>query len=73
MAREIASALRSINRSVPQFEFLGYIVSDLSRLRPRDSRDQLLGDFGWLRANRAFHRCTCARDRHAYYPDETCR
>jgi sugar O-acyltransferase (sialic acid O-acetyltransferase NeuD family) len=51
-AREIASALRSINRTEPQFEFLGYVVSDLSRLQPRDSRDQVLGDFGWLRANR---------------------
>ena len=51
-AREIASALRSINRVEPQFEFLGYVVSDLSRLQPRDSRDQVLGDFGWLQANR---------------------
>src|SRR5271170_4473023 len=51
-AREIASALHSINRIEPQFEFLGYIVSDLSRLQPRDSRDQVLGDFGWLQANR---------------------
>ena len=30
MAREIASALRWINRGSPQFEFLGYVVSDLS-------------------------------------------
>ena len=51
-AREIASALRSINRIEPQFEFLGYVVSDLSRLQQRDSRDQVLGDFGWLQANR---------------------
>ncbi|HXM22085.1 MAG TPA: NeuD/PglB/VioB family sugar acetyltransferase [Terriglobales bacterium] len=51
-AREIASALRSINQIEPQFEFLGYVVSDLSRLQPRDSRDQVLGDFGWLQANR---------------------
>jgi sugar O-acyltransferase (sialic acid O-acetyltransferase NeuD family) len=51
-AREIASALRAINRVEPQFEFLGYVVSDLSRLQPRDSRDQVLGDFGWLQANR---------------------
>ena len=51
-AREIASALRSINRIERQFEFLGYVVSDLSRLQPRDSRDQVLGDFGWLQANR---------------------
>src|SRR5579863_149064 len=51
-AREIASALRSINQIVPQHEFLGYAVSDLARLQPRDSRDQVLGDFGWLQANR---------------------
>jgi sugar O-acyltransferase (sialic acid O-acetyltransferase NeuD family) len=51
-AREVASALRSINRIEPQFEFLGYVVSDLSRILPRDSRDQVLGDFAWLRANR---------------------
>jgi sugar O-acyltransferase (sialic acid O-acetyltransferase NeuD family) len=51
-AREVASALRSINRIEPQFDFLGYVVSDLSRLQPRDSRDQVLGDFGWLQANR---------------------
>jgi sugar O-acyltransferase (sialic acid O-acetyltransferase NeuD family) len=51
-AREIASALRSINQTRPQYEFLGYVVSDLARLQPRDSRDQVLGDFGWLEANR---------------------
>jgi sugar O-acyltransferase (sialic acid O-acetyltransferase NeuD family) len=52
MAREIASALHWINRTDRQFEFLGYVVSDLSRLGQRDSRDQVLGDFGWLTANR---------------------
>jgi len=52
MAREIASALGWINRSGPRFEFLGYVVSDLSRLRPTDNRDQVLGDFSWLRENR---------------------
>jgi sugar O-acyltransferase (sialic acid O-acetyltransferase NeuD family) len=51
-AREIASALRSINRIEPTFEFLGYVVSDLSRLQPRDSRDHVLGDFTWFQANR---------------------
>jgi sugar O-acyltransferase (sialic acid O-acetyltransferase NeuD family) len=52
MAREIASALHWINRIDRQFEFLGYVVSDLSRLGQRDSRDQVLGDFGWLTDNR---------------------
>ena len=51
-AREIASALRSINQIDPRFEFLGYVVSDLARLQPRDSHDEILGDFGWLQANR---------------------
>ena len=51
MARELASALRSINRSEPQFDFLGYVVSDLSQLKKHDSRDQLLGDFRWLEQN----------------------
>jgi sugar O-acyltransferase (sialic acid O-acetyltransferase NeuD family) len=52
MAREIAAALRWINRTDRQFEFLGYVVSDLSKLEERDSRDQVLGDFGWLTVNR---------------------
>jgi sugar O-acyltransferase (sialic acid O-acetyltransferase NeuD family) len=53
MAREVASTLHSINRSRPQFDFLGYIVSDLLRLNERDSRDQVLGDFSWLEQNRS--------------------
>jgi sugar O-acyltransferase (sialic acid O-acetyltransferase NeuD family) len=51
-AREIVSALDSINKIEQRFEFLGYVVSDLSRLQSRDSRDQVLGDFSWLQANR---------------------
>lgn len=52
MAREIASALNWINRTGLQFEFLGYVVTELSRLGPNDSRDQVLGDIDWLRENR---------------------
>jgi len=52
MAREIEAALRCINRNARQFDFLGYVVSDLSLLGPRDSSDRVLGDFEWLRANR---------------------
>jgi sugar O-acyltransferase (sialic acid O-acetyltransferase NeuD family) len=51
MAREIASALHCINRGSEQFEFLGYVISDLSRLDQTDSCDQVLGDFAWLSAN----------------------
>jgi sugar O-acyltransferase (sialic acid O-acetyltransferase NeuD family) len=53
MAREIASALQWINREQIRFEFLGYIVSDMSRLSPRDSRDEVLGDFDWIECHRA--------------------
>jgi sugar O-acyltransferase (sialic acid O-acetyltransferase NeuD family) len=31
---------------------VGYVVSDLSRLSERDSRDQVIGDFDWLDWNR---------------------
>jgi sugar O-acyltransferase (sialic acid O-acetyltransferase NeuD family) len=51
MAREIESALRWINQIELQFDFAGYLVSDLSRLGPRDSRDQVVGDFSWLERN----------------------
>jgi sugar O-acyltransferase (sialic acid O-acetyltransferase NeuD family) len=53
MAREITAALHCINRANPQFEFLGYVISDLSCMGPRDSRDQVLGDFSWLTSNRS--------------------
>jgi sugar O-acyltransferase (sialic acid O-acetyltransferase NeuD family) len=52
MAREVACALKWINRVEPRYEFLGYVVSDLSRLGERDSRDQVIGDFDWLHWNR---------------------
>lgn len=51
MAREIASAVSWINHTSSQFEFLGYVVTDLSRLGPRDSCDEVLGDVSWLRKN----------------------
>jgi sugar O-acyltransferase (sialic acid O-acetyltransferase NeuD family) len=52
MAREVGSALRHINRQKETYDFLGYVVSDLSKLSPRDSRDQVIGDFSWLERNR---------------------
>jgi sugar O-acyltransferase (sialic acid O-acetyltransferase NeuD family) len=50
-AREVAWLIRDINAVTPQFEFLGYLVSDLSKLSDHDSRDEVLGDFSWLEAN----------------------
>jgi len=51
-AREVAWLAREINAVDPTYEFLGFVVTDLSRLGPYDSRDQMVGDYGWLEANR---------------------
>jgi sugar O-acyltransferase (sialic acid O-acetyltransferase NeuD family) len=52
MAREFESVLRAMNQVEPRFEFAGYVVSDLSKLGPRDSREQVLGDLEWLVAHK---------------------
>jgi sugar O-acyltransferase (sialic acid O-acetyltransferase NeuD family) len=52
MAREVASAVHWINRGEAVFDFLGYVVSDLSQLGSRDTADQVIGDFRWLKQNR---------------------
>lgn len=52
MAREIVYALDYINRTKTQFEFLGYVVSDLAKVGERDSRAQIVGDFNWLEQHR---------------------
>ena len=52
MAREVASTLKWMNQVEHRFEFVGYIVSDLSRMGDRDSRDQVVGDFNWLDQHR---------------------
>jgi sugar O-acyltransferase (sialic acid O-acetyltransferase NeuD family) len=52
MAREVASTLTWMNRVEHRFEFVGYVVSDLSRLGERDSRDEVVGDFDWLDRHR---------------------
>jgi sugar O-acyltransferase (sialic acid O-acetyltransferase NeuD family) len=51
-AREVAWLIRDINRERPIYEFLGYIVKDVSRLSVHDSREHLLGDESWLQTNR---------------------
>jgi sugar O-acyltransferase (sialic acid O-acetyltransferase NeuD family) len=52
-ARELAWLIREINREKAAYEFLGYLVSDLSRLSEHDSRTEVLGNFSWLEANRS--------------------
>lgn len=47
-AREVEWLIADINRKKPTYEFLGFIVSDLSKVGAHDSRERLLGDFDWL-------------------------
>ncbi len=54
-AREVAWLVREINKagSALQFEHLGYVVSDTSKLGEHDSRAEILGDLDWLESGRA--------------------
>jgi len=52
-AREVKWLIQEIGQATPGLEFAGYVVSDLSRLGEHDSRDEVLGDYGWLRAHAA--------------------
>lgn len=49
-ARDTAWLIRQINAKSPSFEFVGFVVTDTSKLGPRDS--EVLGDYSWLDANR---------------------
>lgn len=54
-AREVAWLVREINRAggAVQFDTLGHVVSDLSKLGEHDSRSEVLGDLNWLESGRA--------------------
>jgi sugar O-acyltransferase (sialic acid O-acetyltransferase NeuD family) len=51
MAREVKALINEINRLKPVWEFAGYVVTDMSLLADRDSREEVVGDYEWLRAN----------------------
>ena len=51
-AREIAAIIRHItDAGRGDFEFAGFVISDLERIGPHDSIDRLLGDFDCLQSN----------------------
>jgi sugar O-acyltransferase (sialic acid O-acetyltransferase NeuD family) len=52
MAREIRWLISDINVVSPQYEFAGYVVSDLNAIGPHDSREDIVGDYAWLDKNR---------------------
>jgi sugar O-acyltransferase (sialic acid O-acetyltransferase NeuD family) len=51
-AREVEWLLRDINSGNNRFRFLGYVVSDVAKLGDHDSKERIVGDFGWLEAHR---------------------
>lgn len=80
-AREIVWLIRDINQQREEFEVLGYLVPDLSKLSEYDTRDGLLGDESWLDDNRGkvdclaigigdpFRRCAVANKLASLYPE----
>jgi sugar O-acyltransferase (sialic acid O-acetyltransferase NeuD family) len=51
-AREVKWLIEEIDGVAPSFEFVGFVVSDLTRLGEHDSKAEVLGDTAWLRENR---------------------
>lgn len=51
-AREVAWLIADLNRVRDEWDFRGFVVSDVTRLSDRDSLDLVLGDFDWLSTHR---------------------
>ena len=53
-AREVRWLIEETNRSDnrPLYDFVGYVVSDSSRLGEHDAESQIVGDLAWLDKNR---------------------
>jgi sugar O-acyltransferase (sialic acid O-acetyltransferase NeuD family) len=47
-AREVRFLIERVNASKAEWQFSGYVVSDLSRLGDRDSKADVVGDLDWL-------------------------
>src|SRR5690348_5594661 len=51
MAREIAWLLRSRTSSGERYKFIGFVLTDLSRIGPYDTKEHIVGDYDWLASN----------------------
>jgi len=51
-AREVKWLIEEINKKKMQYKFLGFVVSDLTKLGTNDSTGEVLGDFNWLEQNK---------------------
>jgi len=47
-----AREVRWLAEQVSGFEFVGYVVSDVAKLGPRDSKAEVVGDLAWLATHR---------------------
>ncbi len=47
-AREVRWLIEDLVRGGADFDFAGYVVSDLSKLGEHDSREEVLGDYSWI-------------------------
>ena len=52
-AREAKWMLTECAKSGENFQFIGFVVTDLSKLSDNDSKEDVLGDYSWLLANRS--------------------
>jgi sugar O-acyltransferase (sialic acid O-acetyltransferase NeuD family) len=50
-AREVRWLIQDINALAPQYEILGYAVSDLAKVGAHDSRSEIVGDYRRLEVN----------------------
>lgn len=81
MAREVEWLIRRINEQEPTWSFEGYVVTDLSRESPYDSKDEIVGDESWLLSQKDMavaigignpkHRVTIGRRLSRQLPDES--
>jgi sugar O-acyltransferase (sialic acid O-acetyltransferase NeuD family) len=51
-AREVKWLIHEINANRHEYDFHGFVVSDLEKLGSHDTIDEVLGDFGWLENRR---------------------
>ncbi len=56
-AREVRWLIADIDAAEPAFEFLGFVVTDLSKLAETDSRELVVGDYRWLESHRSEIQC----------------
>lgn len=51
LAREMKWLIEEIGVSNGELEFIGYVVSNLNSVGEHDSREEILGDYNWLKQN----------------------